>query len=203
MTQTPQVKPPNPKPSSMKPMSRSQILIAMAVTAIVLMVVAKGWAYLLVVPTIPLRWQADHFAIGLGVGVGIALLSSVVYEYWAAYREAAQEYLEMVLKPLNMVDLIWLGLLPGMSEELLFRGVAIPGLGMNILALILSSIVFGALHMASMKHLPYSIWAAGVGLLLGFVTLSTGNLLPAIAAHVFTNSLSGLIWKLKHPQILS
>jgi uncharacterized protein len=196
MTQTPQTQPPQ-----IKPMTRSQVLVAMAVTAIVLMIVAKSWSYLFVVQMVPLHWQVDHFAIGIAIGVGVALLSSLVYEYWAAYREAAQEYFEMVLKPLSLVDLIWLGLLPGLSEELLFRGVAIPGLGMNIFALIVSSVVFGALHMASKKHIPYSIWAAFVGLLLGYVTLSTGNLLPAIVAHVFTNSLSGLLWKLKYPQV--
>ncbi|MEE3715578.1 CPBP family intramembrane glutamic endopeptidase [Tumidithrix elongata RA019] len=193
MTQTPKT----------EPMTRSQLLVAMAVTALVLMVIAKGWSYLLSVQIVPLRWQVDHFAIGIGLGVGVALLSTLVYEYWEAYREAAKEYLEMVLKPLNLVDLIWLGLLPGMSEELLFRGVAIPGLGMNMVALIVSSVVFGALHMASIKHIPYTIWATIVGLLLGSVTLATGNLLPAIVAHVFTNSLSGLLWKLRHPQLSS
>lgn len=178
-------------------LTRSQILVAMAVTAIVLMIVALAWSRLFGFHSIPLTWQPIHLAFGIGLGILITLFSGLIYQVWADYRIAADSYLEMVLKPLQIVDLIWLGLLPGMSEELLFRGVAIPGLGMDVLAVVVSSVVFGALHMASLKHWPYTIWAILVGALLGMVTLTTGNLLPAIAAHVFTNSVSGLLWKLK------
>ncbi len=178
-------------------LSRSQVLIAMAVTAIIFLVISKGWVYLTGIQMISLYWQLEHAAIGVGIGVGVALLSSLIYEVWESYRIAAQEYLEMVLKPLKPVDLIWLGLLPGLSEEMLFRGVALPALGMNGIALIISSVVFGALHMASAKHLSYTVWAIAVGMMLGAVTMYTGNLLSAIVAHVLTNSLSGVIWKWK------
>ena len=182
-------------------LSRSQVLIALAVTAIVFLVISKGWVYLTGIPMIALYWQPEHGAIGVGIGVGVALLSSLIYEVWESYRIAAQEYLEMVLKPLKPVDLIWLGLLPGLSEEMLFRGVALPALGMNGIALIISSVVFGALHMASAKHLSYTVWAIAVGMMLGAVTMYTGNLLSAIVAHVLTNSLSGVIWKWKQSKV--
>ena len=182
-------------------LSRSQVLIAMAVTAIAFLVISKGWVYLTGIPMVSLYWQPEHGAIGVGIGVGVALLSSLIYEVWESYRIAAQEYLEMVLKPLKPVDLIWLGLLPGLSEEMLFRGVALPALGMNGIALIISSVVFGALHMASAKHLSYTVWAIAVGMMLGAVTMYTGNLLSAIVAHVLTNSLSGVIWKWKQSKV--
>ena len=182
-------------------LSRSQVLIAMAVTAIVFLVISKSWVYLTGIPMISLYWQPEHGAIGVGIGVGVALLSSLIYEVWESYRIAAQEYFEMVLKPLKPVDLIWLGLLPGLSEEMLFRGVALPALGMNGIALIISSVVFGALHMASAKHLSYTVWAIAVGMMLGAVTMYTGNLLSAIVAHVLTNSLSGVIWKWKQSKV--
>ena len=182
-------------------LSRSQVLIAMAVTAIVFLVISKSWVYLTGIPMVSLYWQPEHGAIGVGIGVGVALLSSLIYEVWESYRIAAQEYLEMVLKPLKPVDLIWLGLLPGLSEEMLFRGVALPALGMNGIALIISCVVFGALHMASAKHLSYTVWAIAVGMMLGAVTMYTGNLLSAIVAHVLTNSLSGIIWKWKQSKV--
>lgn len=181
-------------------MTRSQILIAMAITAIVLLVIAKAWMYLFAVQIVPLNLTPQNFILGIGIGSGIALLSSLIYEVWPAYRKSADTYLEMVLKPLEIPDLIWLGILPGISEELLFRGVALPGLGMNVAALIFSSVVFGSLHMVSPKQLPYPIWATVIGFCLGSVTLVTGNLAPAIVAHMFTNSISGLIWKLKQPK---
>jgi membrane protease YdiL (CAAX protease family) len=184
-------------------LSRSQVLIAMAVTAIVFLAISKGWIYLTGIPMVKLYWQPEHAAIGAGIGLGVALLSSVIYELWESYRIAAQEYLEMVLTPLEPIDLIWLGLLPGLSEEMLFRGVALPALGMNGIALIITSVVFGALHMASAKHLAYTVWAIAVGMMLGAVTIYTGNLLSAIVAHILTNSLSGSIWKWKQSKIAS
>ncbi|MCA6572206.1 MAG: lysostaphin resistance A-like protein [Pseudanabaena sp.] len=178
-------------------LSRSQVLIAMAVTAIIFLGISKGWVYLTGIPMVPLYWQTEHGVIGFGIGLGVALLSSLIYEIWESYRLAAQEYLEMVLRPLELIDLIWLGLLPGLSEEMLFRGVALPALGMNGIALIITSVVFGVLHMASAKHMSYTVWAIAVGMMLGAVTMYTGNLLSAIMAHVLTNALSGLIWKYK------
>ncbi|MFN5729217.1 MAG: type II CAAX prenyl endopeptidase Rce1 family protein [Pseudanabaena sp.] len=51
--------------------------------------------------------------------------------------------------------------------------------------------------MASAKHFSYTVWAIAVGMMLGAVTMYTGNLLSAVIAHVLTNSLSGIIWKYK------
>jgi len=47
------------------------------------------------------------------------------------------------------------------------------------------------------------VWAVFVGLSLGAVTIATHSLLPAIAAHILTNSLSGLLWKLKQEKLPS
>jgi membrane protease YdiL (CAAX protease family) len=181
-------------------LTRSNILVGMAITAVVLFMVAELWLYFGKFAMVPTTWQWQHFLLGLGVGGAISLLSKLVYMLWAGYREAADVYLNMVLKPLELPDMLWLGLLPGISEELLFRGVALPGLGMSILAVIVSSIIFGALHMISLKQWQYTVWAMIIGLILGFTTYFTGNLMPAIVAHVVTNSSSGLIWKLSQTQ---
>jgi len=186
-----------------KILSRSQILIAMAVTALVLFGIASIWIHLFDVHPVRFTWQLPNFGVGIALGVLIVLLSGFIYQVWEGYRVAADSYLEIVLKPLNMVDLIWLGLLPGMSEEILFRGVAIPGLGMDVSAVVISSAIFGGLHLTSLKHWPYMFWAMLVGSMLGTVTLVTGDLMPAITAHVFTNSLSGMLWKLKWLKVAS
>jgi membrane protease YdiL (CAAX protease family) len=193
---------PQKNPNSLEQgLTRSQVLIAMAVTAIVFLAISKGLTYFAGISMVKLYWQPTHAAIGVGIGLGIALLSSLIYEVWESYRIAAKEYLEMVLKPLEPIDLIWLGLLPGLSEEMLFRGVALPALGMDTLALIITSVVFGVLHMTNTKHFAYTIWAIAVGMMLGAITIYTENLLSAIVAHILTNSLSGLIWKYKQSKV--
>ncbi|AFY73086.1 CAAX amino terminal protease family [Synechococcus sp. PCC 7502] len=185
----------------MPTLTRSQVLICMAVSAVVMLVVAKTWTFLFDARVISLSWQPIHLAWGIGLGLLVTLLSSLIYEIWADYRLAANTYLEMVLKPLELVDVIWLGILPGMSEELLFRGVVLPSFGMNAVGLIVSSLIFGILHMASLKHWQYAAWAVIVGIGLGLVTIATDSLLPAVTTHIFTNSLSGLIWKLKQQKL--
>jgi hypothetical protein len=107
----------------------------------------------------------------------------------------------LVLKPLILPDIIWLGLLPGMSEELLFRGVMLPAVGLNATGLIATSLLFGVLHLSGPDQWPYVVWASIVGLLLGFSALATGNLLVPIVAHVATNLISSYLWKLGHKQV--
>lgn len=184
-----------------EPLTRTQVLVAMGITAIVLLVVAKLWLKFGSVTLLSLDFTLEGLLIGLGMGVGITAMSGVVYRLWSAYRKSADVYLNLVLKPLVLPDLIWLGLLPGMSEELLFRGVMLPAIGLNTLGVIISSLVFGILHLSGSQQWPYVVWATIVGLLLGVSAVGTGNLLVPIVAHVATNWLSSFLWKLGHREV--
>lgn len=189
-----------PDEPELEPLTRTQVLIAMGVTALVLLFVAKLWLHLGSVTLLPLHGTAEALLLGLGIALGITVLSSLVYRLWPAYRQSADYYLQMVLKPLVLPDLIWLGLLPGMSEELLFRGVMLPAVGLNTTGVVASSLLFGILHLSGPQQWPYVVWATAVGLLLGFSALATGNLLVPIVAHIVTNLLSSYLWKLDHKQ---
>ena len=184
-----------PENSEFEPLTRTQILIAMGVTAVVLLLVAKFFMQIFSVALLPLEWSVLAVPLGLALGAGITVASSVVYSLWAAYRESADYYLQLVLKPLIWPDLIWLGLLPGLSEELLFRGVIIPAFGFNMEALVVSSLCFGVLHLSTPKQWPYVVWATIVGFLLGASAIATNNLLVPIVAHITTNLISSSLWK--------
>lgn len=185
-----------PNNPELEPLTRTQLLVAMGVTAVVLLIAAKLWQHFGAVPLLPLKWSAIDPIWGVAIGLGVTGTSSLIYWAWPAYRQSADFYLELVLKPLLWPDLIWLGLLPGMSEELLFRGVMLPALGLNITAVVVSSVCFGILHLSGLQQWPYAIWATMVGLLLGYSALATGNLLVPIIAHVVTNFVSSCLWKL-------
>jgi hypothetical protein len=188
-------------PSSNEPpvesLNRVQILAAMGITAIALLVVARLWLLFEGVELLSLTWTGTSLLIGVGLGFGIAAASALAYQFWNAYRQSADFYLNLVLKPLVWFDLIWLGLLPGLSEELLFRGVMLPALGLNAIALIFSSLCFGVLHFSGSQHWSYVVWATIIGLILGYSALLTGNLLVPVIAHITTNLISSLAWKLK------
>lgn len=190
--------PDNPQ---IEPLTRTQVLIAMGVTAVILLFIAKLWLHLGSVTLLPLQRTPQALLLGLAIALGITCASSLVYRLWPAYRQSADFYLEMVLKPLVLPDLIWLGLLPGMSEELLFRGVMLPAVGLNATGVLTTSLLFGVLHLSGRQQWPYVVWASVVGLLLGFSAVETGNLLVPIVAHIVTNLLSSYLWKLGHRQV--
>ena len=186
---------PNPK---IQPLTRTQILVAIGVTAVLLWLAAKLWLQIGSVSLLNLSWNLIDLLRGIGLGVIITIASSLVYRFWPAYRRSTDFYLEFVLKPLILPDIIWVGLLPGLSEELLFRGVMLPALGFNVTGVIISSVCFGVLHLSGSEQWPYVVWATAVGLLFGFSALLTGNLLVPLVAHVLTNLVSSYSWKLAY-----
>ncbi len=190
----------NPKTPELEPLSRNQILIFMGITAIFLLAIAKIWQKLGGVQLLSFQFTPQALLWSIGLALGITLTSGIVYRFWSAYRRSADVYLELVIKPLEWSDLIWLGLLPGLSEELLFRGVMLPALGFDLLAVLVSSVLFGVLHLSGNGQWPYVVWATIVGFTLGYCALITGNLLVPVIAHIITNLVSGLVWKIKHRQ---
>ncbi len=178
-----------------EPLTRTQILVVMGVTAVLLLIVAKVWQKLGSIALLNVQLSSNAFLWGIGVAGGIIAASSIIYRLWPAYRRSADAYLELVIKPLIWPDLIWLGLLPGLSEELLFRGVMLPALGLDLTAVIFSSLLFGILHLSGFQQWPYVVWATVVGFALGYSALVTGNLLVPIVAHILTNLVSSILWK--------
>lgn len=183
------------KQPELDPLTRTQVLVFMGVTAIMLLVVAKLWLHFDSVTRLPVRWTSVSILLGVGIGGALTAASALVYRLWPAYRQSADFYVQLVVKPLIWPDLIWLGLLPGLSEELLFRGVLLPALGLNWSGLLVSSLCFGILHFSGW---PYVVWATLVGLMLGFSAMATGNLLVPIVAHIVTNLVASVLWKLGH-----
>ena len=192
-------------PSDLEPLNRTQILGVTGVTAIILLFISK--LFLLLprllpdwgpISLLPVKFNTQACLYGAALAVLIIVASGVIYRLWPAYRESADAYLAFVIEPLVWPDLIWLGLLPGLSEELLFRGVILAALGLGGIAVVVSSCIFGVLHLSNAQQWPYVIWATTVGLALGFSAITTGNLLVPIIAHVLTNLVSSALWKYNH-----
>jgi uncharacterized protein len=185
-----------PTPST-ETLTRIQILTAMGVTAVVLLLVSRLWLFFDPTEMLPMKWAGGRSPlIGIALGLGITVASAIAYRVWAAYRQSADFYLAMVITPLTWMDLIWLGLLPGMSEELLFRGVMLPAIGLTWFGILISSACFGVMHFSGSQHGAYIIWATIIGAVLGYSAVATGSLLVPIAAHITTNLVSACLWKL-------
>lgn len=187
----------NSNQTNLESFTRTQILVFMGVTAIILLIIAQVWQKLGSVLLIPVDFSLKAFGLGCLIALGIIIASAILSRVLPEYRRSAEQYLELIITPLVFLDLIWVGLLPGLSEELLFRGVMIPALGYDWFALILSSLLFGILHLSDAQNWYYVVWAMIIGFVLGYSVYITGNLFVPITAHTITNLCSSLIWKLK------
>jgi len=79
-----------------------------------------------------------------------------------------------------------LGVASGVAEELFFRGLLTPALG-----LVLSSLAFGGLHqLRGRVGWIWAGWATVMGLLFGALFLATGSLVGPIVAHVAINVIN-------------
>ena len=90
-------------------------------------------------------------------------------------REFLIEELGPALLMCRWYDFVWIALLAGLGEELVFRGALQPRIG-----LIAASVLFGFVHSITPA---YIVLAGAIGFFLGWVTQATGNLWPAILAH--------------------
>jgi sodium transport system permease protein len=97
--------------------------------------------------------------------------------YLAAMREA----------PLGYV-LLLVAALPAVCEELAFRGFILSGLrhmGHKWTAIVLSSVFFGVAH----GLLQQSLAAIAVGVIIGYLVVQSGSLLPGVLFHLTHNAL--------------
>ncbi|MCS6781743.1 MAG: type II CAAX endopeptidase family protein [Gloeomargarita sp. SKYBB_i_bin120] len=179
-------------------LSRWEILVAMGLTAVVLLLVARLWQFFDPLAQSPWAWRLPDLGWGVALGLGITGLSRLVYRLWPSYRACSEDYMALVLKPLVWPDLLWLALLPALSEEFLFRGVILPAVQPPWLGLVVSSAGFGLLHMGGWRQWPYGLWASLIGFALGSAVLWRENLLVAVVAHGVTNGVSAALWKWQH-----
>jgi membrane protease YdiL (CAAX protease family) len=184
--------------AEIQPCMRQQILMGMGLTSLLLALIASLWIWLGSL-SVPFRWDPLALAWGAALGLGVALLSGGAYWLWPAYRRAASSYLHLVADPLQWRDIFWVGVLPGWSEEWLFRGVLMAALAASPLGwtggILLSGFLFGVLHWLEWQGWPYALWASAVGILLGMGVWLSGNLLVTIVAHTLVNWIGVCLWK--------
>ena len=136
-------------------------------------------------------WQAISFNV-TGLAWGAALTLPMIACTFVIARNSGRLFSQMradfervvsLFKDCTVADLFWISLAAGVGEEVLFRGFIQTYLGeltQPYFALVITSIVFGALHAVSVS---YFIFATIVGLYLGGLFLWSDNLLIPIAAH--------------------
>ncbi|MDQ3910761.1 MAG: CPBP family intramembrane metalloprotease [Actinomycetota bacterium] len=137
----------------------------------------------------------DKVLSGLFAGAvtacGMVVLGVFSYRLLPVLRGLSDELGPLLVDDARRVDLVLVAVFSGVGEEVFFRGVLQPELG-----IVLASLLFGVLHLGpDRRYLIWTFWAVGVGFLFGFLYERTGGLLAPIIAHVMHNAATLLIWK--------
>lgn len=100
-----------------------------------------------------------------------------------SWARALHSDLRPTVRDAGDITLIVLGLASAVAEELFFRGLLTPVIGV-----LLSSAAFGALHqLRGRAGLVWAAWATVMGLLFGVLFVATGSLLGPVLAHAAIN----------------
>lgn len=129
-------------------------------------------------------WGQAGMGLAAACAIGVAVVSlSRVLARRTAWGKELQAELGSVLGPLTSWQILLLSLLSGFGEEILFRGVIQPRLGLWV-----ASALFGAMHFPYRRLLlPWSAFALILGVVMGLITELFGSLWPAILLHFFIN----------------
>lgn len=103
-----------------------------------------------------------------------------------AWAQRLHSELRPVAHDLTVGQIFLLAGLSSLGEEVLFRGLMTPALGV-----VISSVLFGVLHQVrGPSRWVWISWATVVGLVLGTIFAATGSLVGPLLAHAVVNAVN-------------
>lgn len=140
------------------------------------------------------HWTTLPLAVLLGVTlhplyVSLAQFISYMYPVSEQTAQAMIPFAEQVAAMPWLYVVLMMSLVPAICEELAFRGFVFGGLvreNGGLRAVVVTALMFGISH----GVLQQSIAATIMGVMLGWVALRTGSVIPGILIHFTNNALS-------------
>ncbi len=129
----------------------------------------------------PASWL---LSLGTGIPLGVTTIAATrIMVRRAPWARSLHEALRPAVHRASGGALLALAVASALGEELLFRGLLVP-----IVGIVASSIVFGALHQVrGPARWPWMTWATLMGCLFGAVFAATGSLAGPLVAHAAIN----------------
>ncbi|KAK7318693.1 hypothetical protein RJT34_03399 [Clitoria ternatea] len=136
-----------------------------------------------------------HLELITGLVVLISSCRCLLLKTWTDFAESSEAANQQVLSSLQPLDYTVVAFLPGISEELLFRGAILPLLGLNWKGIGVAALIFGVLHLGNGRKYSFAIWATFVGLAYGYATILSSSIAVPMASHALNNLIGGLLWR--------
>jgi membrane protease YdiL (CAAX protease family) len=130
----------------------------------------------------PIAALSSSVALGIGLAMAIVVSTRVAVSrlVWA---KRLHSDLRPVAQDLRLAHIVAVAGLSSLGEELFFRGLLVPTLG--VLA---SSVLFGLAHQVrGPSRWIWATWATAVGGGLGAIFMATGSLVGPLLAHAVIN----------------
>lgn len=142
------------------------------------------------------RVAKGTYALALFGGMAMAVLANFAASYLMAFfTELGVPYPEFTdtVEPTIfslLLNCLSTAVLPALVEEWIFRGYILGALRPHgeKLAIVFTAVLFGLIH-GNLLQFPFALI---LGLVLGWLTVQTGSLLPAVLLH-FTNNLVSVL----------
>lgn len=139
--------------------------------------------------TKPVNWLLMLIAVipGFLIAASSMQLVDFIFPIPESYMKAISKILEIHQLPLLQAFLV-MGVLPGICEEMMFRGYMIRGFEKfgKWQAILISGLLFGIFHLDFFRLLP----AALMGIWLGYLLLKTRSIFITMLAHTLHNSFT-------------
>lgn len=155
-------------------------------------------------PREALRIRKTHWSVlAMAVLLGLTLHPTylMISSFVQQMSPPTPEMLELMLPLSTLVSespwwmiVLLMALLPAVCEELAFRGFVFGGLVRQgtLRAIVLSAFMFGISHGVLQQSIPAFV----IGLLIGWVSLRTGSILPCLLIHLTNNSMSTMLQRI-------
>ncbi|KAH7670698.1 Type II CAAX prenyl endopeptidase Rce1-like protein [Dioscorea alata] len=140
-------------------------------------------------------FEAWHVEWIIGLVILISSCRYILLKTWPDFSESSEAANQQVLGSLQPLDYIIVAFLPGISEELLFRGAVLPIFGLDWRSALAVGAIFGCLHLGNGRRYSFAIWATFVGFAYGLATINSSSIVAAMASHSLNNLVGGILWR--------
>lgn len=155
----------------------------------------EGWPILDCSTEVSFGFEMWHLELITGLVILISSCRYLLLKTWLEFAESSEAANQQVLTSLQPLDYLVVALLPGISEELLFRGALLPIFGVNWKSALLVATIFGFLHLGSGRKYSFAVWATFVGFIYGYATIVSSSIIVPMASHAVNNLVSGFLWR--------
>lgn len=142
-----------------------------------------------------IKFSAIIISVIIGVivfvlNIGVSSFFSFILSLFG-YEKSSTTSVTSYPISLLIINLIFTGVLPAFCEEITHRGMLIDGyskLGYKK-AILFSALLFGLTHL----NIEQFFYATIIGMLFAFITMITGNIIPAMIIHFMNNAINVFI----------